>query len=83
MAENCVEIGLVTHINGFRVHLWLMEAREEKLFVAIMKENILKVIELECNIRVAVVNNKEMMFIILRWKEHDFDQFKISKVNTL
>ncbi|KAL4003638.1 hypothetical protein ACH3XW_8440 [Acanthocheilonema viteae] len=42
MAENCVEVGLVTHINGSQVFLWLMEAREEKLFAAVMKEDMLK-----------------------------------------
>ncbi|CAG9539359.1 unnamed protein product [Cercopithifilaria johnstoni] len=46
MAENCMEIGLVTYINGSQVYLWLMEAREEQLFVAMVKEDVLKVTEL-------------------------------------
>lgn len=46
MAGNCVEIGLVTYINGSEVCLWLMKAREEKLFSAMVKEDMLKVTEI-------------------------------------
>uniref|UniRef100_A0A915PFI6 DUF1618 domain-containing protein n=1 Tax=Setaria digitata TaxID=48799 RepID=A0A915PFI6_9BILA len=42
MAENYGEVGLVTHISGSEIYVWLMNAREERLFSAVVNKDMLK-----------------------------------------